>query len=254
MVGRHSFARCGGHSLAQQTSSSGCSCSPMFAFQAVCVFARCKEAAELCSCCVPEQGEGTIGTGNMELSCPVPPAHHSVPGAVLVGTTAVLLGTAVCLVLMVVTADGDSRGEKGENVCSDVLQSVAVLWYPAHSGASNSSLHAALSGCSDGLGYSHHQDLPGTLSFVGFSWLMPLQSPGSFSRCVTKRGCGGRIGWSRQVHSQVYSPWLSVSQIRRDQEQQTPVGGGGDVYCLLEPRLGSLARQPLAQQGLHLPQ
>lgn len=127
MVGRHSFARCGGHSLAQQTSSSGCSCSPVFAFQAVCVFARCKEAAELCSCCVPEQGEGTIGTGNMELSCPVPPAHHSVPGAVLVGTTAVLLGTAVCLVLMVVTADGDSRGEKGENVCSDVLQSVAVL-------------------------------------------------------------------------------------------------------------------------------
>lgn len=62
------------------------------------------------------------------------------------------------------------------------------------------------------------------------------------------------MGWSRQVHSQVYSPWLSVSQIRRDQEQQTPVGGGGDVYCLLEPRLGSLARQPLAQQGLHLPQ
>lgn len=57
----------------------------------------------------------------------MPPAHHSVPGAVLVGTTAVLLGTAVCLVLMVVTADGDSRGEKGENVCSDVLQSVAVL-------------------------------------------------------------------------------------------------------------------------------
>lgn len=67
---------------------------------------------------------------------------------------------------------------------------------------------------------------------------------------VAKQGCGGRMAWSR--HGQVYSPWLSVRQIRRDREQQTPVGGGGgDVYCLLEPRLPSLARQPLALQGLH---
>lgn len=114
MVGRHSFARCGGHSLAQQTSSSGCSCSPVFAFQAVCVFARCKEAAELCSCCVPEQGEGTIGTGNMELSCPVPPAHHSVPGAVLVGTTAVLLGmlSALCSWWSQLMVTAEERREK----------------------------------------------------------------------------------------------------------------------------------------------
>lgn len=47
--------------------------SPVFAFQAVCVFARCKEAAELCSCCIPEHGEGTAGTGGMEVSSPVPP-------------------------------------------------------------------------------------------------------------------------------------------------------------------------------------
>lgn len=54
------------------------------------------------------------------------------------------LGTAVCLVLAVVVADGDSRGEKGENVRCDVLRSVAVLWYPAHTGASNSLWYAAL--------------------------------------------------------------------------------------------------------------
>lgn len=144
MVGSHGFARCGGHSLAQQTSSSVPSCSPVFAFRAVCVFARCKEAAELCSCYVPNHGEGTTGTSSMEVSCPVPPAHHSMCVAVLVGTTAMLLGTAVCLVLAVVVADGDSRGEKGENVRCDVLRSVAVLWYPAHTGASNSLWHAAL--------------------------------------------------------------------------------------------------------------
>lgn len=151
-VGSHGFARCRGHSLAQQTSSSVSAVPPCLPFR-LCVFARCKEAAELCSCCVPKHGEGTAGAGSMEVSCPVlshpgavPPAHHSVPGPVFQGTTAVLLGTAVCLLLAVVVVDGDSRGEKGENVCSDVLWSVAGLWYPARSGASNSFLHAALSG------------------------------------------------------------------------------------------------------------
>lgn len=84
-----------------------------------------------------------------------------------------------------------------------------------------------LSGCSGALGCSHHQDPPGNLSFVspmGFSWLVPMQSPGSFSWCAAKRGCGRRMGQSRQVHGQVYSTWLSVNEIRRDQEQQTPGG------------------------------
>lgn len=84
-----------------------------------------------------------------------------------------------------------------------------------------------LSGCSGALGCSHHQDPPGNLSFVspmGFSWLVPMQSPGSFSWCAAKRGCGRRMGRSRQVHGQVYSTWLSVNEIRRDQEQQTPGG------------------------------
>lgn len=161
------------HSKAAALSS----CSPVFAFQAVCVFARCNEAAELCGCCVPQHGEGTAGTGSMEVSCPVlcqpgavPPAHHSVLGQRWWGQQPCCLPCA---------HGGDSRGEKGENVCSDVLQSVALLWYPARSGASDSSLHAALPGCSDGLGHCHHQDPPGNPSFVspvGFSWLMPLQS------------------------------------------------------------------------------
>lgn len=148
MVGSHGFARCGGHSLAQQSSSSVCSCSPVFAFQAGFVFARCKEAAELCSCCVPEHGEGTFGTSSMEvscpvLSCPVPPRGCATcPSLCAWGSVAGdnSHASAVCLVLVVVAADGDSRGEKGENVCSDVLQSVALLWYPAHSGASCSLL------------------------------------------------------------------------------------------------------------------
>lgn len=136
------------------------------------------------------------------LSCPVPPRGCATcPSLCAWGSVAGdnSRASAVCLVLVVVAADGDSRGEKGENVCSDVLQSVALLWYPAHSGASNSLSLTALSGCSDDLGCSHHQDPPGNLSFVspvGFSWLMPLQSPGSLSWCVARRGCGGRMAWS----------------------------------------------------------
>lgn len=229
MVGSHGFARCGGHSLAQQTSSSVPSCSPVFAFQAVCVFARCKEAAELCSCCVPNHGEGTAGTSSMEVSCPL--LCH-LPITPCVGQCwwgqqpccwGLLCASCSRWSWLVVTAE-ERREKMSAVMCCGAWQCCGTQHTREPQTACGTLL---LSGCSGALRCSHHQDPPGNLSFVspvGFPWLVPVQSPGSFSWCAAKRGCGGRMGQSRQVHGQVYSTWLSVNEIRRDQEQQTPGG------------------------------
>ncbi|XP_039577871.1 uncharacterized protein LOC120508385 [Passer montanus] len=221
------------------------SLSPVFALQDVCVFARCNRAAELCSCCVPEHGEGTVGTGSVEVSCPVlscPGLLRAVPAAITVlGTAAVLLGAAACPVLAVVVADGDSRGEEGENVRSDVLQSRLCCAAQHAQEPQTAPCTLLCQGVRVVWGTLTTRILQEPLLCLTCGILVcdaPAE-PGSFSCCVAKRERGG----SRQVHSRVYSPWLSVNQTRMAQEQQTPVRG--DVLYLLEPRLGSLARQGL---------
>lgn len=242
MVGSHSCAGCGGHSLAQQTS-----CSPMFAFQAVCVFARCNKAAELCSCSVPEHGESTTGTGSMEGSCPVlsqpgavPPAHHSVLGQCCWGQQPCCwaLLSALCSRWSWLMVTAEERREKmSALVCCRAWPCCGTQHTQESQTAPCTLLCQAVLMVWGTLITRILQGAPPCLT-CGILVADAPAEPSSLSWCVAKRGCGG----SRQVHGQVYSPWLSVNQIRRDQEQQTPVGG--DVLYLLEPRLGSLARQP----------